>query len=136
MEEPNPRRWLNKKIIIAQIKTDIRANNRSGLICVPRVGFVCRGAVQQVRADLIGEDPENDLFHSRCPNAASPRAGRPLRRRGRFPATVIALYMKSNGGTWRPSPPDKGPTEVQTLVLSSVCSRILIKHAKLMRNKS
>lgn len=43
MEEPNPRRWLNKKIIIAQIKTDISANNRSGLICVRRVGLSAEG---------------------------------------------------------------------------------------------
>lgn len=35
--------------------------------------------------------------------------------------------MKSNGGMWWPSPPDKGQTEVETLALSAACRFILSK---------
>lgn len=115
------RRWLNKNLIIEQIKTDIRANNRRWVIWVMCVGLSARGLYSR-----LVRIPKNNLFHSDG-HVASPQAGRNLRHGGRPSSHCHALYMKSNGGMWWPSPQDKGQTEMETLALSAACRFILSK---------
>lgn len=120
------RRWLNKNLIIEQIKTDIRANNRRWLIWCVCVGLFVWGLYSRCKMAWLVRILENNLFHSDAQCCISPGRTK-LRHGGRPPSRCHALYMKSNGGTWWPSPTDKGQTEVEELALSAAWRFILSK---------